>query len=170
MRSASPLRIVFSADPRWPRWITGLAVTSALTLTAWWLTHLLNRPTPLTVGVVSMLELAGLWNITRVWRHRHPAVGELRWDGLHWHFQSVGPDVEGPSKTEIAGELQVLLDLQSWMLLRFVPDPRSLETMPHASARHRTAWLPVSRETLTEQWHPLRCTVYSQRPEPPPFQ
>ena len=83
---------------------------------------------------------------------RLPPVN-LRWDGLSWHLGA--PNVRAIDM--VAGDLQAVIDLGPWMLLRFV----AANPGPRHSAAH---WLPVQRGGLEGQWHALRCSVYSPRP------
>jgi hypothetical protein len=80
----------------------------------------------------------------------------LRWDTLNWRLGPMASVGEEPT----AGQLTVVMDLGSWMLLRFV------QTEP---AVHRFGWHPqrclaVQRKGLEPTWHALRCAVYSSRP------
>ena len=76
----------------------------------------------------------------------------LRWDTQRWHL---GP-ADTAGQEPWAGELNVVIDLGSWMLLRFRPDA--------ANSLRAARWLPVQRGGLEAQWHALRCAVYSPRP------
>jgi hypothetical protein len=82
---------------------------------------------------------------------RLPPVN-LRWDGLSWHLGA--PDVRAVDM--VAGDVQAVIDLGPWMLLRFAESS--------SPRRPKTQWLPVQRRGLEGQWHALRCSVYSPRP------
>ena len=78
----------------------------------------------------------------------------LRWDTQRWNLGPAATVGEEPS----AGQLAVALDLGTWMLLRFRPEP--------AASRFSMVWIPVQREPVHHDWHAFRCAVYSSRPDP----
>lgn len=75
----------------------------------------------------------------------HSPVGQLRWDGQDWRWESRGYQSGTPVR-----DLAVALDLQRTMLLR-------LENQDHA-----TLWLWAGRSSQPERWLDLRRAVYSQ--------
>ena len=89
---------------------------------------------------------AGAWALR--WWLRQPA-GLLAWDGSAWTWSGGGPAIE-------AGAVQVALDLQSLMLLRWQAPEAAL----------RLVW--VERARLPARWDALRRAVYSRAdPEAP---
>lgn len=76
----------------------------------------------------------------------HSPVGQLRWDGQDWRWESRGYQSGTPVR-----DLAVALDLQRTMLLR-------LENQDHA-----TLWLWAGRSAQPERWLDLRRAVHSQR-------
>lgn len=83
--------------------------------------------------------------------HRNNAEPRsLRWDGQQWLFAAT----RRPGSAMTPGELQVLLDLGGWLLLRFT------ESSPHFFGRKRH-YLALSRVDLARQWNVLRSTLYS---------
>jgi len=54
-----------------------------------------------------------------------------------------------------SGTLEVAMDLGGFLLLRLVGEART------------TAWLPVQRRGVEDQWHGLRCAAYSRPPLAP---
>jgi xanthosine utilization system XapX-like protein len=77
---------------------------------------------------------------------------ELRWDGSTWSRRSLAGLPAAPA----SGELDVAIDLGSFLLLRFAP---------HSAGRWRPMhWIPVERRGLEREWHSFRCAVYSPRP------
>lgn len=97
------------------------------------------------MGVSLLIALAGTVASLR----RHP-VG-LRCDSQSWYLcepsrraQEVGP-----------AQLQVLIDAGPWLLLKFMPEGRP--------SWLSACWLPVQRRGMEDQWHALRCAVYSPR-------
>ncbi|WP_156385624.1 hypothetical protein [Ramlibacter sp. Leaf400] len=90
---------------------------------------------------------AGAW--AAGWWRAQPA-GLLAWDAAAWSWSAGGPAVE-------SGSVQVVLDLQSLLLLRW-------------RSPGRTRWLWVERARLPSRWDALRRAVYSRatHPEAPP--
>jgi hypothetical protein len=69
----------------------------------------------------------------------------LSWDGEIWSWPAVG---QGST-----GSLQVILDLQHWLLLRW-------------TGGHAPRWLWLERAGRAERWEDLRRAVYSRaRPQ-----
>ncbi|WP_157581028.1 MULTISPECIES: hypothetical protein [unclassified Roseateles] len=64
----------------------------------------------------------------------------LRWDGQAWWLAEPG------RSDEAEVQLAVLIDLDTWLLLRASPGPR---------------WLPLSRRQQRAQWTALRATLFS---------
>ena len=115
-------------------------------------------------------EGAGLWRIGSIvlcavalsilgWAlgASRTAARRLRWDGAEWW---IGPAGCGDDQME-AGQLGVMIDLSSFMLLRFEPQG--------GAAWRRLRWVPVQRSGIVVQWHALRCAVYSARPRTASF-
>ena|SRR5436190_111072 len=97
------------------------------------------------VGAAALVSLglaASLW--------RQPPV-RLRWDGLSW---ALAPAAD--LGAERPGRLEVAIDLDSFLLLRFLP----------ASGARRVGarWIPVGRVGLEREWHAFRCAVHSPVP------
>jgi hypothetical protein len=94
-----------------------------------------------------VVALAGTCSSLR----RHPV--QLRWDSQGWYVTepSRGAEEVGPLR------LQLMLDAGDWLLLKFMPEVR-----PNPQS---ACWLPVQRRGIEEQWHSLRCAVYSPRPD-----
>jgi hypothetical protein len=67
--------------------------------------------------------------------------GDLSWDGENWSWTASGKGT--------CGSLQVSLDLQHWLLLRWTGD-------------HASRWLWLERAGRTERWGDLRRAVYSR--------
>ena len=89
---------------------------------------------------------SGAW--VGAWWWRQPA-GLLAWDTATWSWSEGDPDVR-------TGALEVVLDLQSLLLLRW-------------SSPGRARWLWAERARLPARWDALRRAVYSRaNPEAPP--
>ena len=109
-------------------WVAGAAVAVAWTLTAhapgW-------RQAAATLAVV-----AGGIHALVAWMHS--ATGDLHWDGAGW-------SVPGAAS---GGSLQVALDLQHLLLVRWVGAGDS-------------RWLWLERQRCPQRWRDLRRAVYS---------
>jgi hypothetical protein len=82
----------------------------------------------------------------------------LRWDGQSWWLSEPAAGAAGGEPCE--GQVELALDLGSWLLLSF---------RPHAAGRTaRRRWLPLQRAGLEADWHALRCALYSPRPAAEP--
>lgn len=127
-----------------------LVLASAGVLCSWqWFGR--ESASALRHGLVFASLVAIAW---AAWRPL-PGPFRLRWDGEAWH---VGPQPSTQAEPW-SGRLGVAIDLGAWMLLRFAPSSGP----PRCPYR----WLPVQRNGLEAQWHPLRGAVYSARPGQP---
>jgi hypothetical protein len=79
------------------------------------------------------------------WRAR-PLIKHLSWDGQSWRLEGA------------EGEVQVMIDLGGWMLLRFDSGAPIL----------RRQWVAVSTGDAGDAQRALRAAVYCRRPEPSP--
>ena len=79
--------------------------------------------------------------------------GTLQLESGRWTFAPA----HGAAAEPEAGHVEVALDLGSFMLLSFRP-----VSGPSSSGAHR--WLPAQRRGHEQDWHVLRCAVYSPRP------
>jgi len=87
------------------------------------------------------------------WRALSGPALSLGWDGSAWQLQRSGIDRQ-------AGRVALMLDLGSWLLVRFVPDAAPART------RRRAAWLPLSRRDAPAAWPALRVALHAP-PAPP---
>ena len=86
-------------------------------------------------------------------------AGSLRCAGGSWSFSPEAPNSVAGSLAQAgadAVELEVAMDLGSFLLLRLSPAP--------GAARRRKRWLPVERAGIESRWQLLRCAVYAPRP------
>ena len=81
------------------------------------------------------------------WRRSH--TGVLQWDGLGWTWQDEGGCTG-------AGQPEIALDLQSRLLLRWLPEGGGVR------------WLWVERQSAPSHWDALRRAVYSRASAPIP--
>jgi toxin CptA len=123
------------------RWLSvGLAVLSGLVGLGW----LLHQGTSVLLWVAG-----GLWVVACVagWRSYQAQGGKLTWDGQVWCWH------DAPLHDDGLGELQVLLDLQHTLLLRWQPSDVS------PSVQTVNLWL--SAESAPDFWQDLRRAVYA---------
>lgn len=73
------------------------------------------------------------------WREAAALPRRLRWDGEAWWL------AEPDRQEEAAVQIDVLIDLDAWLLLRAQPGP---------------CWLPLSRRQQA-QWGALRATLFA---------
>ncbi|HEY1393648.1 MAG TPA: hypothetical protein VFV25_09745 [Methylibium sp.] len=101
-------------------------------------------------GLFTVTLLLGAFVVITAWRtpERH-----LRWDRQCWHL---GWE-QDPADPPVRGDLHVAVDLDAWMLLHFRPEGKRLGV-----------WIALSRRDLPDDWHALRCAVYSPRPQTSP--
>lgn len=149
MHSAPPVsypvgRSRFAAVTLASLWLLGV-----LAAIFWWAQA--QAPGALPVGGVALL-LVGVGAFA-AWSWVHAPCGELSWDGESWNWT-----IAGRADT---GTLEVALDLQRWLLLRW-------------SAGRAVRWLWVERAGRSQHWDDVRRAVYSRarpqalRPAQPP--
>ena len=146
MRAFAASQFTLTRFGLWRAAVLMLTLLATTALAAWLATREFFDAT----GVLTLAGIAlALWFGVAASR-RTPL--SLRWDSQRWHL--------GPADTvghePWTGELNVVVDLGPWMLLRFRPDAQSNQGA--------LRWLPVQRLGLEAQWHTLRCAVYSPRP------
>jgi hypothetical protein len=78
---------------------------------------------------------------------------QLAWDGGSWQLHA-------PGREERAGRVEVMLDLGSWMLVRFSPQ---IGARPRLGA----VWLPLSRRSAAAAWPALRVALHAPQPAQP---
>ncbi len=78
---------------------------------------------------------------------------QLQWDGECWH---VMPDLPEAAPQPLA-RVVVVLDLQQALLLRMVCADSDV-------SGHLQQWVWLYKGFAPEQWHGLRCAVYSRQP------
>ena len=147
MHAAPAVQITITADIGWRAVNVLLACAAAAVGVAW--AALQFNATPgiaaLCAGVAA--TVAGscrAWCLARDPR----ATAALAWDGALWTWQA------GAGESCVV-EVQAMLDLGPWMLLRFVPGNGRI-----------VWWQPASRRSTGAAWPALRAAVYSRRPDP----
>lgn len=131
MRRTPPVVVPLGPQPVVQAIVALIAMLASSGLAAWALGHHANSwPALLAIPFV------GLW----AWRAAAVLPRRLRWDGQAWWLLEPGHD------DETTVRLAVLIDLDSWLLLRACPGPR---------------WLPLSRGQLAAHWPALRATLFA---------
>ena len=142
MRSAPAFEL--DLRPGWAeRAVCGLlGAATAGALAAWLGSHLaadtVQRPS-LLAGIIAAALVGG----ALAWALTPRRVGRIAWHDGRWTLQLVG-------KSSQEGSLQPMLDLGSWLLLRFRPLPPG-----------RASWLGIGRGSAGSAWHPLRATLFA---------
>jgi hypothetical protein len=145
VRQAPPVGVTCSGGGLWRAAQVLLAAAAAAAFAAW---SLLHAGGPVMAGGLAAL-LAALVAGTAAWRLASPQATLLRWDGQVW------------SADGVQGQVDVMLDLQRWLLLRFRPTP--------GRGLGRTRWLPLPDAEAGAARHGLRAALYSRAwPAEPP--
>jgi hypothetical protein len=143
MHAAPPLRVGLARSRGWILFIGALAGLAAANLIAWLLLHW--QPSAVVIVAAALLVPAaaamGGW---LAWRSQAPLV--LRWDGATWLCD------------DVPGDARFMLDLDTWLLLRFVPASDALPWL----------WIAAARKASDGTWAPLRSALYSRRPPAAP--
>lgn len=131
------MRVSLGRSAGWIACVALCAGVAATNLAAWLLLH--NDAT-LSAAVV----LGSLVAALTAWRlHRAQTTADLNWNGAEWQWQA------------LVGDAHVVLDLDSWMLLRFDP------------VQGRRCWIAASRHSAVGPWPALRAALYARRPADP---
>ena len=146
MHGSPPCAITVARFGAWRAAVAALALAALASLGAWVLASPLGEGDWVRAGV-ALASIATLALAASLWRQ--PVV-DLRWDGLAW---AVAVPAGAP---QVAGRLEIAIDLGSFLLLRFTPAGR----FGPAAVR----WIPVGRSGLEPQWHAFRCAVHSPQP------
>lgn len=143
MRAAPPVQVTLTRCGVWHAALVVLTLADLGCLAAW----ATLRSTPLPIALLAALTLVGVASVVAASSARaRPA--QLRWDGQSWRLGSYGQ----PADSMHPGRLGICLDIGFWMLLRFVPTDGGWASV---------VWLPVQRRDMKDQWHPLRCGIFS---------
>ena len=138
MRAAPAVSVRCLSSALW-RWVQVIIPALACTAVAAWLLGHVQR----SAWPALMLTPAVAW---LAWRRVPSMAVALDWDGQNWTAQGR------------VGAVEVMIDLDRWMLLRLLPDAQS----------QGRVWIALSRRDVGAQWHALRAAVYCRRPEPTP--
>jgi hypothetical protein len=133
----------------WRGAVLRVAAVAAAAMTAWML-----GADPAPLGVRAAALLCSVVAIGMALRTANLVAVRLTWDGSSWST----PPLDAAQGESVQGEVQVLIDVGVWMLLRIAPAT--------GSGMRRSTWLPVQRAGSAGWWHALRCAVYSPRLAP----
>jgi hypothetical protein len=133
MRTAPPVSLRAGGGPLWRALRIGLPAVAGWTAMHWALAHAELAtwpalPVPVLVGALV------------AWRSRERAC-EIAWDGRCWTADGM------------PGLLDVMIDLQAWVLLRLRPERGG-------AAR----WIAVSAAEAGVAWPALRVALFAPRP------
>lgn len=131
MRRTPPVVVQLRPDPRVQAVVALLATLTALGLYVWAVDH--DRA---AAPLVLALPLIARW----AWRQAAVLPRRLRWDGEAWWLSAPG------AADETLVRLDVVIDLDHWLLLRATPGP---------------CWLPLARHQQPSAWGGLRATLYA---------
>ncbi len=137
MRAAPPVSLRCSGGWWWRGLQTALPALAAAACGVWALQWARQ---PLGWAAVPALAVAAL-----AWRLAAPRGVELVWDGQRWTADG------------LPGQLDVMLDAGSVLLLRLRPD---------ADRGCRPRWIAVSAREAGPAMHGLRVAVYQRSPGP----
>ena len=138
MRAAPAVSVQAGRSLGWRVFQAGVAALAVTALAAWVLGHLQSASWP-------ALALGPPAAVAAWMAFRCPSVA-LAWDGQVWAADSQ------------TGTLDVMLDLDGWLLLRLRPN----------DATQPVRWMPVSRADAGPAFHALRAAVYCRAYEPTP--
>ena len=133
MRPPPPVGVTCSGGGAWRAGQAGLAALAAAVFVAWLGLHLALP------AAVLWAAAAGAVAGTLAWRLAAPRPVQLRWDGSTW-------TADGEP-----GRVELMLDLQRWLLLRFRP------------SRGPARWLPLPEAEAGAACHALRAALYARQ-------
>jgi hypothetical protein len=131
MRRTPPVVLAVRPQPAVQAVVALIAALATGGLAAWAISHQ-PQAWPALLGI----PIAAAW----AWREAAALPRRLRWDGEAWWLAEPGRD------GETAVRLTVLIDLDTWLLLRAIPGPR---------------WLALARHQHAAHWGALRATLFA---------
>ncbi len=137
MRAAPPVSYPMGR-PRWRRALLSLLMLLHLTVMG----AVVALQPDAHLALIMGLLLLPAWILTL--RIEPTAGAQLQWDGTCWHLMD--------SAHPVSGQLQLVMDLQRVLLLRWVP--------PFFSAAPRSTWLWVEENADPVIWRDVRRAVY----------
>ena len=133
-RHAPPVAVTCSGGGAWRAVQLLLAALAAAVPAAWAALHA-GFAEPIAAAAAAAAAVAAAW---LVWRLTRTQACTLSWNGEHWAADGQ------------AGEVDVMLDLGGWLLLRLRP------------LAGRARWLPVPDSQAGPARHGLRAALYSR--------
>ena len=97
------------------------------------------------VWLTPLIPIVSAW----AWRMARVRPRRLIWDGQCWRLAE-----QGAADEARVVRLELLFDLESWLLLR-------------ADGDEGRVYLPLARRQLPAQWTQLRATLHTARPHNP---
>jgi hypothetical protein len=131
MRRTPPVVVHLWPQPAVQRVVGLIAAVTAAALGLWAWDHV-----PAAWAALALVPVAAAWG----WREAASLPRRLRWDGEAWWLAEPGLADDRPVR------LDVLIDLDHWLLLRATPGPR---------------WLALSRSQQQAVWGALRATLHA---------
>ncbi len=151
MRATASVHVTVTRFRVWRAAVAALLALVWAVVVAWVVSHALARGGPPPVAVVAVAVAALLVVSWFAWRLAEVRPFALHWDGRCWFLSpSTAPFA---AVDPVAGDVVVMIDLGSWLLLRFVAERRVGTVAP--------TWLPLQRRGLERSWHAVRCAVHA---------
>ena len=165
MRAPPPVEFASALGRAWRAGLSLLVGASVAVPLAWALPYVAahwggSQPGPSMAGLGNPVVQAALtvWvaamAVAAFWlAHRRSTAGgrTLRWDGQDWVLAG-----EAHGRPDQRGDAALMLDLGSWMLVRF---------LPHAGIGS-TTWLPLTAGLDLARWAALRGALWNWRGNP----
>jgi hypothetical protein len=146
MRAAPPVQALSCSAGRWQSVQQVLYASTAAVSSYWAGSHLVGGGPWLALASLAL----GLGGAAAAVRGTALPPRQLAWDGAVWALHS-SQDGWRP------GQVMLMLDLGTWMLLRFMPTP------PHGARRAAAQWLPLSARDAAGSWPALRVALYARQ-------
>jgi len=146
MHAAPPVRMSLAPGGAWhAAWVL-VAAGAGASMAAWVSSQAYASHAVVAASALCAGALAAGWAFCAL-RSGRSAPAVLAWDGAVWQWSSG----ESPP---VPGESRVMIDLDTWLLLRFKP----------SAPGRRVAWLAVSRRHAGPAWPAWRAALYARRP------
>jgi len=140
MHAAPPVRVALGRNRGWIAFAALMGALAAAQFFSWLSQWREWLPVPAAAAVASSAVVGAV--LFGIWAYRAQRPALLAFNGHEWQWN------------EQPGELDVAIDLQGWMLLRF---------RPAGPAQARRTWIVSSRGSAGQQWPALRTALYSSR-------
>ncbi len=149
MHAAPPVRMELGPDRPWSSAVALCAGVAGANLAAW---AGLHAQWALQTVAAAALAAAGIASGSALrWARRSATTGVLVWDGSQWQASNA-------SAACASVDLQVMIDLGPWMLLRTTPTERIRPGV----------WWVASKRRAGAAWPHWRAALYAGRPRHDP--